>query len=661
VAKIIDPRVLFEGKLRLLYSYRSKLIASLLIVSFLAGTVSMVVGVQIFYKSVINEATIRVSMNLNASNEIFHNRTRLISVALNVTTLGYGFITALKEQENSELVQRIYKMAQYAELDFAGIVKKDGSTLCRFGPDPVPERKTRLSNPLTEYAIETGSPVSGAVILTDDFLLNENPDLAARAKIPTVLPYDSNDNIQPVVSNGIVLAAAVPVFDKGDLIGVLYGGILLNRGHSVVDSVADIVFRGEMYNGHLFGVVSIFFNDIRISTNVFNPDGTRAIGTKVSNNVKNHVLRRGDIWTDRASVLGNRYITAYGPINDILGKRVGMLGLGVLEQKYTDIKRRALLFFIFITIGGMIIAICIGYLLAHKITIPVRRLIKASRQVSQGSLTPDIGPTSKGEIGVLQNTFMEMVRAMGRRRAESQNRLIDSEKQASVGRLAAGIAHEINNPLTGVLSYTYMLLKRKDLDDEAKSDLKIIAKATERVRDIVKGLLDFSRQTALVREMSDINRIVNSAILLLENEALIKGVTLEHKPGNGLPSLTLDRNQIQSALLNIMINALDATEPGGVITVTTQNSSIQGSKGIDILIKDTGSGIPQDNLDKLFDPFYTTKEPGKGTGLGLAVSLGIVQRHGGTITATSELGKGTQFRVWLPLDEGNETNESIDR
>jgi two-component system NtrC family sensor kinase len=657
---MIDPFISLKGKIRVFYSYRSKLIASLLIVSFLAGTVSMLVGVQIFYKSVINEATIRVRMNLNASKEIFHGRTRLINVALNVTTLGFGFISALKEQENPELVKRISRMAQHAELDFAGIVKKDGSTMCRFGPDPIPERGTRLPNPLAEHAIETNSPVSGAVILTEDFLLSENPALAARSKIPVILPHDLNGDVRHIVSNGIALAAAVPVFDEGDLIGILYGGILLNRGHRLVDSMADIVFRREMYNGHIFGAVSIFLNDIRICTNVFKSDGTRAVGTKASDNVNSHVLGDGDIWTDRASVLGNWYITAYGPVNDIFGKRIGMMGLGVLEQKYIDIKRRALLFFILITISGMIMAICIGYLLAHKITIPVRRLIKASREVSGGSLTPHIGPISKGEIGVLQNTFMEMVRSMGRRRAESQNRLIHSEKQASVGRLAAGMAHEINNPLTGVLSYTYMLLKRKDLNNEIRNDLQVIAKATERVRDIVKGLLDFSRQTVLDRELSDINKIVNSTVLLLENEALIKGVTLEYRPGSDLPCLTLDRNQIQSALLNIMINALDATEPGGVITVTTLNSSIQDKKGVDILIKDTGSGIPPEDLDKLFDPFFTTKEPGKGTGLGLAVSNGIIQRHGGTITVTSEPGKGSQFRVWLPLIEGNIPDENPD-
>ncbi len=639
------------------YSYRSKMIASLLIVSFLAGTVSMIVGIQIFYKSVINEATIRVRMNLNASNEIFHNRSRVISVALNSTSLGDEFIDAVRHQEKPELVQRILKMAQYAELDFAGIAAKDGSILCRIGPDPLPENIVHPSNPLTDYAIETGKSVSGVVIFPHEFLLNENPDLADRAGISIISKGGENE---PVISDGITMAAAVPLMDHGELMGVLYGGILLNRGHRVVDSMSDLVFRGETYNGKLFGVVSLFFNTVRISTNVFDKQGERAVGTTVSSNIYDYVLENDNIWTDRADVLGNWYITAYQPVEDIFGKRIGMLGLGILEQKYTDIKRSALLFYMLITIGGMILAIFIGYILAYKVSTPVRRLIHASREVSRGSVVTDIGPVSKGEIGVLQNTFMEMLGVMERRKAENQDRLIHSEKQASVGRLAAGIAHEINNPLTGVLSYTYMLLKRNDLDADIEGDLKVIARATERVRDIVKGLLDFSRQTELDRKPTDINRMVNDTVLLLENEAMIKGVKLKYRPGGDIPSLTLDRNQFQSAILNILINALDATEPGGKINVETQNSNMQDSKGIDILISDTGSGIPQEDLHKLFDPFYTTKDPGKGTGLGLAVSLGIVQRHGGTITVKSELGKGTSFRVWLPLDEGNRSNENPD-
>jgi len=301
----------------------------------------------------------------------------------------------------------------------------------------------------------------------------------------------------------------------------------------------------------------------------------------------------------------------------------------------------------------MVLAVVLGYVLADKIINPVHRLIKASQQVAEGSLTPDIGPISKGEIGVLQNTFKDMVVSVGRRRAETEDRLLHSEKQASIGRLAAGVAHQMNNPLTGVLTYTRMLLRRKDIGNDIRSDLQTIAESTEQLRKIVKGLLAFSRQTNLDKEPTDINRLIHTVISLMEHPALVRGVNIRCNPGENLPLLTLDRNQLQSVLLNMIINALDATEPGGVITISTRiglSASDAGQKGLEISIADTGCGIPPEDLDKLFEPFFTKKDPSQATGLGLSVSLGIIQRHGGTIRVQSEVGKGTRFFIWLPIE-----------
>jgi two-component system NtrC family sensor kinase len=309
--------------------------------------------------------------------------------------------------------------------------------------------------------------------------------------------------------------------------------------------------------------------------------------------------------------------------------------------------------FIFITVLGMLAAAGMGCFVAGRLIRPIRRLIRASRQVTEGSLAPDIGPESGDEIGILQRAFKEMVGAVGRRRMESQNRLIMSEKQASVGRLAAGVAHEINNPLTGVLTYTHMLLRHKDLSEEVRADLQTIAEATERVRKIVKGLLDFSRQTTPDREKVDLNKLVSSTISLMENQALVKGVDIRFNPGENLPPVNMDRNQFQSVLLNILINGLDATKPGDSITFTTKNSDLvneAGQEGLEMSIADTGCGIPPEHLNKLFDPFFTTKEVGHGTGLGLAVSLGIVQRHGGSIRVQSEVGRGSTFTIWVPFE-----------
>jgi two-component system NtrC family sensor kinase len=637
------------------YSTRSKLIASFLGVCLLVGAVSLFIGVQLLYKAVLSEATNRVRLDLNTAREIYQTRIKTMRIPLSTTVLGPGFRLALENKEIPDLVSRLERLARNAELDFAGIVTKEGTTLCKIGKGSAANKSLEVANPITKCVIDRMVPVSGTVILNKEFLAAEDPELAERAKVrfiptPRAAPRDEKEE-----TSGMALAAGIPIFENDEFLGVIYGGALLTRSTDIVDTVRDTVFQHETYKGRSIGTATIFFNDLRISTNVLTPEGKRAIGTRVSKEVKDSVLTEGKKWTDRAFVVNDWYITAYEPIEDIFGERVGMLYVGVLEAKYVDMRRNALSILVIITVAGMILAIGLGYILADKIMNPVHRLIKASQQVSEGDLTPDIGTVSKDEIGVLQKTFLDMVAAMGRRTAAAENQILQSEKQASVGRLAAGVAHEINNPLTGVLTYTHMLLRRRDIPDDIRADLEVIADATERVRTIVKGLLEFSRQTKLTPEPTQVNHLISSAISLVENQALVKGVSIKFNPGENLPMVVLDRGQFQSVLLNIIINALDATEPGdniNIYTATGLSASDSGRKGVEITIADTGSGIPPENLDKLFDPFFTTKEVGKGTGLGLSVSLGIVQRHGGTIRVQSEVGKGTRFFVWLPIEGG---------
>ncbi|MCK5838172.1 MAG: two-component sensor histidine kinase, partial [Desulfobacula sp.] len=330
-----------------------------------------------------------------------------------------------------------------------------------------------------------------------------------------------------------------------------------------------------------------------------------------------------------------RNLVSYDPICDIFGKRVGMLSIAMSESNNLSLQHRFILYLSLTILASVIFAIAMGIFFTNKIMQPIHRLIKASQEVSDGNLSPGLGPMSKDkEMAVLQITFGKMVESMKRRRMASQTQIIQSEKQASVGRLAAGVGHEINNPLTGVLTYTHMLLRRKDISDDIRSDLNVIVESTERIRKIVKGLLDFSRQTRLDPELIDINQLVTSTIKLMENQTLLKGVLVQFKPGKNIPMLVIDRSKIESVLLNILINALDATKSADTITVQTTtavSANDVGHRGVEIVITDTGCGILTENLSKLFDPFFSTKEVGEGTGLGLSVSYGIVKEHGGTI------------------------------
>ena len=649
------------------YSTRSKLILSFLGISFLVCGVALLVGGQLLYKAVLNEANTRISLDLNAAREIYLSRIKGIKVALNITSVGPVFRTALEKHDVQTLVNRLNAVAQQTELDFMGIVSKEGKTICRIGPNSIP-RGNFPENPITNSVIQKQVAISGTVTFSNQFLFSENPELAERARVKLLPTKRATPRPESEEFSGMAIAAAVPIFDAGAFHGVLYGGVLLNRNQEIVDRVRDTVFQNEIYKGRSIGTATIFLKDIRISTNVLNPDGNRAIGTVASEEVTKHVLTEGNKWTDRAFVVNDWYITAYEPIEDIFGQRAGMLYVGVLEAKYADVRWKALSLFILITVAGMALALVLGYIIANKMSRPVQQLIEASNQVSQGNFSPEIGPISQSEIGVLQKTFKEMLTSIQerdkRQKVESETKLLQSEKQASVGKLAGGVAHEINNPLTGIVTFTHMLLRRNDIPEEVRADLETIGQETERVRKIVKGLLDFSRQTELDRESTDVNRLVRQAITLVENQALIKGVNLTFEAGDGLPMITLDRNQMQSVLLNIIINALDATDPVGSITLTTNigvSTSHPGQKGIEILCTDTGCGIPPENLNRLFDPFFTTKDVGHGTGLGLSVSYGIVERHGGTIWVQSKVGKGTTFKVWVPTEEKSEGNENISR
>lgn len=640
------------------YSIRSKLITSFLAVTLVLSAFALFIGGHLLHRAAFNEGRNRVRLDLNSARATYHSCLEAVRCPVFIISAWPTFGHALKSRDFPELVRMLGPLSEMGHLDFLGIVTKDRETICRLVNGTLETGSLPGVNPIAQLALENGVPVSGTLVLSEEVLRAESPELARRARISLSPAFGEGNAIGVEETSGMVLASASPVFEKGKLVGVIYGGILLNQNEKIVDTVRDEVFENEKYKGRSVGTATIFLNGLRIATNVMLPDGRRAVGTVVSKEVEERVLKKGETWSDRAYVVNDWYITAYEPIRDISGHNAGILYVGILEEKYLDIRTSDISIFIIITAAGMVLAIGLGYLLAKRIMKPVFRLITASMRVSDGDLSLDIGPISRDEIGILQNTFKNMVLSLKARdmrtRTESENRLVEAEKQASVGRLAAGVAHEINNPLTGVLTYSHMLLRRKDIDDSIRSDLEVIVKATERVRIIVKGLLDFSRQTALDPEPSQINRLIASTVLLLEKQALLRGVSLKFNPGGNLPELTLDRNRFGSVLINIIINAIDVSRAGDTVTITTGINVSVGDdfrKGVEITISDTGCGIPPENLNKLFEPFFTTKEVGKGTGLGLAVSYGIVQRHQGDIRVQSEVGKGTTFIIWLPINE----------
>ncbi len=241
---------------------------------------------------------------------------------------------------------------------------------------------------------------------------------------------------------------------------------------------------------------------------------------------------------------------------------------------------------------------------------------------------------------------------MEKKLQETHLQLVSSEKMASLGKLAAGIAHEINNPLGGILIYSSLMMEDILEDDSKRQDLARIVQEAGRCKDIVKSLLEFARQTEPKKEPTDINRAITDGLFFLVNQALFHNIRIVKELDPFLPFIRGNVGQLKQVFMNIIVNAAEAMHGSGTLTITTSQSPDR--KTVLIEFTDTGEGIPEDNLTRIFDPFFTTKDVGKGTGLGLATSYGIIEDHGGKISVKSKVGEGTTFTIELPIHQGTQ-------
>jgi two-component system NtrC family sensor kinase len=241
---------------------------------------------------------------------------------------------------------------------------------------------------------------------------------------------------------------------------------------------------------------------------------------------------------------------------------------------------------------------------------------------------------------------------MEKKLQETHLQLVSSEKMASLGKLAAGIAHEINNPLGGILIYSSLMMEDLPEEDPKRGDLARIVQETGRCKEIVKSLLEFARQTEPKMEPTDINRAINDGLFFLVNQALFHNIQIVKKLDSFLPFVRGNASQLKQVFMNIVVNAAEAMHGNGTLTITT--SPAPDRKTVYVEFTDTGEGIPEENFNRIFDPFFTTKEVGKGTGLGLATSYGIVEDHGGKISVKSKVGEGTTFTIELPIHQGTQ-------
>ncbi|GFO69463.1 two-component sensor histidine kinase [Geomonas limicola] len=298
---------------------------------------------------------------------------------------------------------------------------------------------------------------------------------------------------------------------------------------------------------------------------------------------------------------------------------------------------------------------------------PVKELLEHTKMLERGELDGSVPSFANDELGELAQSFNSMTLSLKKARSELegwgknleqmvqertqeltkiQAQLIRSEKLASLGEVVAGIAHEINNPLTGILVFSSLIHSNPTLDETLKNDIETVIRETKRCASIVKGLLEFSRCSTPQKGLTSVSTISDTALSLIEHQILFQDIEIRREYGDNVPQLLLDPNQIEQVFINIFLNAAQAMQGEGVLTIKSWVD--YACNEVLFSITDNGCGIPEAHLGKVFDPFFSTKE-NKGTGLGLSVSYGIIQEHGGNIEVQSEVGIGTTFTIHLPV------------
>ena len=633
-----------------------ELILSFSLIIAISSIVFIVAGIQLIGNRVVEEAQEQVQKDLNSARVIYQNRLDHTYDVVRMTADRYRLRDAVAAGDIQPVAYELTQVAHKDRLDVLTITDRSGKVLLRTS-NPNVRGDDRSQDAIVKTVLEGKVAVASTQIVSLEALQKESPDLVEKAYFRFVDTPMARPTSESEQTSGMMLLAAAPILnDQNDLLGVIYGGVLLNRDFEIVDKIKQTVFQNEQYNGKDLGTATIFQDDVRISTNVKNLNGTRAVGTRVAEEVYDQVVKSSQSWVGRAFVVNDWYITAYEPIRNIDDDIIGILYVGILDQKYVDIRVQLVVVFLAITLGGVLLTSVFSYYVSRRISRAIRQLAVASEAIMHGNLNARADVQSRDELRDLALAFNAMAATLQDRDEQlkqfTMKKIMESERLALIGQLAANVAHELNNPLQGIVTYSRLLLERMPAHDASRPFVQKIVSQADRSRDIIRGLLDFSRQRTPNRQPSDVNKVLQDCVALVDDQASFHNIELIRDLPDNLPHVIIDPAQMQQVFINMMINAAEAMQNGGRLTLSTRVEP--PNKCVQVSFTDTGYGITAENMERIFDPFFTTKQTGHGVGLGLAISYGIIKEHQGTLTVESEVGKGTTFTIQLPVKEATE-------
>lgn len=660
------------------HSIRAKLLALALLPLFLVLPVSIAVLVVFGGNSYDRLLTVKVQSDLAVAHSYFERVKEALGRGIEALANSAQLERAHGQRSRGDgaaLASLLRDATHDLGLDFLNLYGADGRLIASSGAHAP---QVLLDWKVTRDA-RNGKAATAIDIFSAQDLAQFDPALAERALTPFIATPNAAPTDQAAEPRGMVIHAAAPLRDEtGAVRAVVVGGSLLNKNLDFVDGINEIVYpEGALPFGSQ-GTATLFLDDVRVATNVRLFEGARAIGTRVSQAVRQTVLGEGRTWLDSAFVVNDWYVSAYEPVIDGEGRRVGMLYVGYLEKPFRLVKQTTLAIIVGVFLLAMGCATLISLHWARGIFKPIERMHGTMSAAEGGDDRARVGVVPQGdEIGELAahlDRLLDRLQAqklalrqwgeeLDQRVAErtrelaqalddlrsTQRQLVTSEKLAAVGQLTAGMAHEINNPIAVIQGNIEVLADILGPQaDPVREEIRLIRGQVHRIRLIVTKLLQFARPAEFAGYLQsvDARQMVQDCLVLVGHQMKKASVAVVEQYRATQP-LTINPSELQQVLINLMVNAVQAMPQGGTLTLSTEDWCEEGRPvGVCIGVADSGAGIAPEVLAHIFNPFFTTKKA-DGTGLGLWVSLGLVERYGGRISAHSTPGEGAAFTVWL--------------
>ena len=643
------PRLSFRS-----LSIRHKLLALGLLPLLLALPLLTVILI-VWGDSALDELLLaKIRSDLAVAHGYFDRVQGEIGASTLAVAQAHTLVDAVQRNDQAALGRLLYRAKQQHALEFLELLPPDAAAIAAVDS-------------------ATGEGLARVVLLEGAQFERIAPDLAGRVPVKLVPTRNAAPTERTSEDRAMVMLAQAPVRAlDGRALGLLRGGVLLNRNLPLIDHINEIVYpQGSLPFGSQ-GTATLFLDDVRVSTNVrlFGQDSERAIGTRVSQAVRDAALGRGETWLGRAFVVNDWYVSAYEPLTNAAGRRIGMLYVGFLESPVQRVKWGLLFGVGAVVLVLMALAMALALTWARRIFAPIESMTHTMQMVEVGDLTARTRVTdTSDEVGqlaahldrlldtiddktqALQASHDELDRKVVERTRELQSaqaQLIKSEKLAAIGQLTAGIAHEVNNPIAVIQGNLDLL--RDTLGNKVKpvkAELKLIDEQIERMRLIVTRLLQYARpgEYAGYVEAVNIEQALDDSLVLVQHLLARTRITVV-RDGHAARRALANRQELQQVLINGIVNAVQAMPDGGTLTLASRDA---GDAQVEIDIGDTGPGFPHELVSGAFRPFVTTKK--EGTGLGLWISKSLVERYGGDIRARNrDDGSGAVLTVVLPAE-----------